>query len=43
MLSMQHVLVARLQNASFDDTTYMAALVLPDAIRIFQGQTVFPF
>lgn len=41
MLSMQHVLVARLQNAGFDDTTYMAALVLPDAIRKYSKARQF--
>ena len=37
MLSIQHVLSARLQNANFDNSTYMAALIFPDAIRKYSG------
>lgn len=37
MLSMQHVLSARLQNVNCNNSTYMAALVFPDAIRKYSG------
>ena len=37
MLSIQHVLSARLQNVNYKDSTYMASLVFPDAIRKYSG------